>query len=178
MTALKTRPPTGAVPWPLVLVEGGENLSDLPARFWKKIDFNGPLVLDTQCWEFIGANSGGKKPYGVTWDGQRRVKAHRFTWEAANGAIPDGLVLDHLCKVTRCVRPSHLEPVTNTENILRGDAPGPLAIRTNRCKYQHEYTPENTFIRPDGFRECRICRRASRRETKRRQRARRMGAAA
>jgi hypothetical protein len=35
------------------------------------------------------------------------------------GPIPDGLQLDHLCRVRCCVNPNHLEPVTAKENTLR-----------------------------------------------------------
>ncbi|WP_396092344.1 HNH endonuclease, partial [Erwinia amylovora] len=38
------------------------------------------------------------------------------------GPIPDGLVLDHLCRVRRCCNPDHLEPVGFVENVRRGDA--------------------------------------------------------
>lgn len=42
-----------------------------------------------------------------------RVYSHRRAWEAANGPVPDGLVLDHLCRNRWCCNPTHLEPVTN-----------------------------------------------------------------
>ena len=51
-----------------------------------------------------------------------RILAHRLSYELFVGPIPDGLVLDHLCRNTRCVRPEHLEPVTSGENIRRGYA--------------------------------------------------------
>jgi hypothetical protein len=48
------------------------------------------------------------------------VLAHRALYERQNGPIPEGLDLDHLCRVRHCVNPSHLEPVTRSENNLRG----------------------------------------------------------
>lgn len=157
--AIKTRKPTGAVPWPLILLEGGEKGLALPERFWRKVNFDGPRVLKSRCWVWTGANSGTKRPYGVSWDGIRRVKAHRWAWTAAHGWIPTGMELDHLCKTTLCVRPSHLEPVSTRENIRRGDAPGPRAVRENTCKRGHPFTPDNTYVRGDRWRECRICKR-------------------
>lgn len=47
--------------------------------------------------------------------------AHRQYYEREKGPIPDGLHLDHLCRVRCCVNPDHLEPVTNAENQRRGD---------------------------------------------------------
>lgn len=148
-------------------------MAALPNRFRRKINFRGPQTdrVPTQCWTFVGANSGGDDPYGVTWDGQQRVKAHRFSYTHMYGSIPDGLEIDHLCKTRMCIRPTHLEAVTHRENVLRGDAPGPSAMRSNRCKRGHEFTAENTYIRSDGYRECRTCSNASGRESKRRRRA-------
>ena len=47
-------------------------------------------------------------------------RAHRVAYELMYGPIPAGLTLDHLCRVTRCVNPLHLEAVTNRVNVLRG----------------------------------------------------------
>lgn len=47
------------------------------------------------------------------------LKAHRVTYEHHRGAIPVGLVIDHLCRVKACCNPDHLEVVTQTENCAR-----------------------------------------------------------
>lgn len=76
----------------------------------------------SRCWIWQGTvTSSG---YGQIWDVQaRRVRvAHRFMWEEANGPVPEGLELDHLCRVRNCVNPAHLEPVTRRENVHRGSA--------------------------------------------------------
>ncbi|WP_414654556.1 HNH endonuclease signature motif containing protein [Intrasporangium sp.] len=67
------------------------------------------------------------------------------------GPIPEGLVLDHLCRNRACCNPAHLEPVTIRENILRGEP----ANRTH-CPHGHAYTPENTRI-DNNMRSCRTC---------------------
>lgn len=41
-------------------------------------------------------------------------------YEQEVGPIPTGHHIDHLCRMTRCIRPSHLEAVTPTENARRG----------------------------------------------------------
>ena len=73
------------------------------------------------CWEWPGRRN--VNGYGMVWrriDGTRRkTGAHRFAYEVLVGPIPDGLVLDHLCRVRSCVNPGHLEPVTNAENVRR-----------------------------------------------------------
>jgi hypothetical protein len=87
-------------------------------RFWDKVQ---DRPKGEGCWLWEGAiNSQG---YGNFWDGVRFVKAHRFAYECLIGEIPEGLTIDHLCRVRHCVNPSHLEPVTMRENFLRGDRP-------------------------------------------------------
>ncbi len=46
--------------------------------------------------------------------------AHRVVYEHYKGPIPEGMDLDHLCRVKRCVNPDHLEPVTEADNVRRG----------------------------------------------------------
>jgi hypothetical protein len=72
----------------------------------------------TECWIWQRGQSDG---YGRIWDAdeQKEVKAHRYFYLKSGKTILDGLVLDHLCKVTLCVNPDHLEPVTNVENSRR-----------------------------------------------------------
>ena len=73
---------------------------------------------ETPCWVWQRSTTQG---YGRKGAGaSRSVPAHRFYWERENGPVPAGLQLDHLCRNHPCVRPSHLEPVTSTENVRRG----------------------------------------------------------
>lgn len=57
--------------------------------------------------------------YGVASFGGRQWRAHRLSYTVHVGDIPDGHDLDHVCETRLCVRPSHLEPVTNFENFVR-----------------------------------------------------------
>ena len=74
---------------------------------------------DQGCWEWSGAKDGDG--YASMHYAGRCYRAHRFAYEQFVGPIPKGLVLDHLCRNRGCVRPDHLEPVTNAENIRRGE---------------------------------------------------------
>ena len=103
------------------------------------------------CWLWTGSLGGGG--YASISIGKRgRALVHRLSYEMHKGPIPEGLQIDHLCRVRRCVNPDHLEPVTHAQNARRGS----LATKTH-CKNGHEYTPENTRISKDGSRHCRAC---------------------
>ncbi len=70
------------------------------------------------------------------------------------GPIPPGLLLDHLCRVTCCVNPDHLEPVTCKVNLNRGIHRN---VGKTHCPRRHEYSAENTRISNKGSRICREC---------------------
>ena len=130
----------------------------LSARTWAKVDKNGPTPdFSPQlgpCWIWTGARN--QHGYGKTSLNGRTLPAHRFTWEDANGPIPDGLVIDHLCRVPPCVNPSHLEPVTTGENLRRGMHPSMVTRRTNVCRQGHPLTADTTVM--DGnTRRCKQC---------------------
>jgi len=96
--------------------------------------------------------------YGRISVGGKHVLAHRYAWERANGPVPDGMELDHLCRNHACVRLSHLEPVVHRVNVLRGEAHCAVVVRTGVCKRGHSYDEQNTHVGPDGKRYCRACR--------------------
>lgn len=82
--------------------------------------------VDGGCWVWQGAKRGG---YGRVKLAGKTQEAHRVSYEFHIGHIPDGLVLDHLCRNRACINPAHLEPVTQEENIRRGDQGSPEAMR-------------------------------------------------
>jgi HNH endonuclease len=85
-------------------------------RFWSQVE------RSAGCWLWQGhVNRDGYGQFKVTVRAgvYRTVRAHRWAWEAAHGPVPEGLTLDHLCGRTACVRPEHLEPCTNAENLRR-----------------------------------------------------------
>jgi hypothetical protein len=118
-----------------------------------------------ECWEWQGSiQSAG---YGKFQQDGLTILAHRASYEAHVGPIPDGLQLDHLCRNRRCVNPSHLEPVTLRENVLRGEGPSAMQARQTHCIHGHEFTPENTRMKTVGGkwrqRQCCECHRITNR---------------
>ncbi len=120
-----------------------------PQRFWSKVKFA------DSCWLWTGAI--GSTGYGRFNAGPLTAYAHRWAYEFCIGSIPDGLTLDHLCRVTRCVKPDHLEPVTYRANILRGNGLSALAVRNNVCVAGHAFDSANTYVARNGKRHCRAC---------------------
>lgn len=135
----------------------------------------GYVIQENGCWDWVGPS--GSRGYGQWWLNKRYRPAHRVMYERANGPIPLGLVLDHLCRDHSCVNPDHLEAVTQRENVLRGNGVAAANSKKTHCPKGHEYTPENTYIQKckknDG-RICRMCQRAMGAEYTRRYRARQM----
>lgn len=74
------------------------------------------------CWIYIGERL-SRNGYGrVRWQG-KELQIHRVVWELIEGIpIPEGILLDHLCRVRLCANPDHLEPVTVRVNTFRGEA--------------------------------------------------------
>lgn len=116
-------------------------------RFWAKV------ARTEACWLWLGAQD--LQGYGRL--GARL--AHRVSYELFSGPIPEGLEIDHLCRVRSCVNPAHLEPVTHQENMSRSSLIGAHNRDKTHCKRGHEFTPESTRLHLDGARACRICER-------------------
>lgn len=127
----------------------------LPNRFWSKASVNDA----TGCWEWNAQKShNGYARFQLESQPQR---AHRVSYQALVGAIPEGMTLDHLCRVRHCVNPAHLEPVTQAENNRRAARASsrkgfPLKTRTH-CPVGHPYDEANTAVSRNGKRRCRAC---------------------
>lgn len=113
------------------------------------------------CWLWTGACR--SMEYG-SFNG---TLAHRYSYQTFVGPIPNGLQIDHLCRVHCCVNPAHLEAVTASENSLRGIAGVHLraaSIEHNKyrrtlknCKRGHELVP---LVGHPYWRYCKVCAKA------------------
>lgn len=110
-------------------------------RVWAKVE------KTPTCWLWMGAVTDG---YGSLRFAGRQFRAHRFIYALLVGEIPEGMTLDHLCRVRHCVNPAHLEVVTPQENWRRG--PNHPYNRT-RCPRGHAYDSVRA-----GRRICLRCR--------------------
>lgn len=124
----------------------------LESRLWSRVvPGNGCCIVWTGLTTYNGYGRirvGGK--------GTPMMRVHRAAYELRVGPIPEGLQIDHLCRNRRCVNPAHLEAVTQTVNILRGESPAAKQKRRTHCIHGHEF---ERVAEKGQRRRCRICQR-------------------
>jgi len=130
------------------------NYGNIPPRILDKFYVD----LETDCWIWTAGHVSQRQPYGNVWINGHTRRAHRVMYELCVGTIPVGLQLDHLCRVLPCVNPSHLEPVSNKVNVLRGIGITARNARKTHCLRGHPFDEVNTLVRSLG-RECMACKR-------------------
>ena len=132
--------------------------------FWSKV------LKSEYCWLWQGTilNNG----YGQITINYQKYLVHRWAYTDQVGPIPEGLVLDHLCRNRRCVRPDHLETVTLKENVLRGEGVTAKFAVALECVNGHPLVEDNVRPRKGGGRDCRTCKNRRQREYMRRKKER------
>lgn len=125
-------------------------VTDIRARLLARVEGVG----GDGCWLWTGAKVG--LGYGRIRIAGKSRSTHRISYEAFVGPIPDGLVLDHLCRTPACLRPDHLEPVPQRENLRRGNTHWGLIEATGKCRRGHPF--EAHAITSGKWRTCGICR--------------------
>lgn len=126
---------------------------------------------ETECHLWRGALD--ENGYGRLWitEVDRYRPAHVVAWELEFGPVPDGLELDHLCRVRSCCNSAHLEPVTHRENCLRGVGFAAINALKTHCDSGHAFDEPNTIWR-GVTRQCRTCMARWKRDYRARLRAR------
>lgn len=92
--------------------------------------FRARAKRQSSCLIWTGAIK--ENGYGVIWDGQRVVRVHRWSYEQANGPIPEGMDIDHICGNRACAEPKHLRATNrkqNMENLTRTNANSETGVR-------------------------------------------------
>lgn len=146
----------------------GKHGVHIQRRIWRYVDPHGP----NGCWQWTGRLSASG--YGLmshNGRGGKSVGAHRLMYEILVERIPEGLVIDHLCRNIRCVNPDHLEAVTTAENIRRGYL---YKVWPPECPKGHPFDEANTgwmkTKRARRTRRCLQCHRDSERRRAQRKR--------
>lgn len=136
---------------------------ELPDRFWDKV----MPEPNSGCWLWTACvNSDG---YGCFRINDKLVLAHRLSYQAHKESIPDGLQIDHICRVRSCVNPFHLNVVTNKQNHYRSPIQN---INKTHCPKGHPYDEQNTYRHPNGSRVCKTCRKRNDKRSAQRRRER------
>lgn len=141
-------------------------MMDLPERVVDQILFE----PNTGHWLWL--NNRNRQGYGRGTIAGRQLLMHRYVYTHLVGPIPDGMVIDHLCRVRHCVNPNHLRVVTPRQNTLENSlSVGAVRGAWTQCPQGHAFEGRNRIITKTGARLCRACRNAYMRELMRKRAA-------
>jgi hypothetical protein len=91
------------------------------SRFWNRVKVLGP----DECWPWIGKSAtyepDPNKRGGIAWmeaGEKRQYLAHVLSWMIEHDqAVPEGLMVRHLCHSPSCCNPKHLKVGTFGDNV-------------------------------------------------------------
>ena len=110
--------------------------------FWNKI-----TRASNSCWEWTGALF--PNGYGRISFARRTLYPHRVSYELHNGAIPEGLHIDHLCRTPRSSQlPGEHPALADRAGITeRSQNALPIRPRIHRGQYRHdEDGPQLSYV--------------------------------
>jgi hypothetical protein len=127
-------------------------------------------VPECGCWIWTAytlPNGYGKMSYG----GHPPRFAHRLSFMAFKGEIPEGMSVCHKCDTPSCVNPDHLFLGTQSDNAIdmvrKMRSYVAFEKQKTHCKRGHALAGENLYIhRSTGRRQCKACARITGRKRK------------
>lgn len=112
-----------------------------------------------ECQVWCGARS--RDGYGQFSIGGELFAAHRIALAMVGKDLTSGQVVDHKCRNKACVNPAHLRLVSYKENNRENGGANQFRVSQTACLRGHSLDGENLYIKPDGARRCRKCKRAA-----------------
>lgn len=136
----------------------GPRPTPIAERFWRFVDRQD----SGSCWKWKGSIGRGGYGVFVFWSPKKSITgAHRVSLKVHGKEIPDGMVVDHICRNRACVNPAHLRLVTPKQNSLENsNGVGALNARKTHCPKGHLLSGSNLKKQPlngKPWRSCRIC---------------------
>lgn len=127
------------------------------------------VKLQNGCWEWKGAKD--RNGYGIVCrkvDGKpRTMVAHKASFLAFRGPVPDECELHHTCKRRSCVNPQHVEPVTREKHLMLDESCIGVNARKTHCPNGHPLVEGNLVLVQlrRKRRECLTCHKARKAES-------------
>jgi hypothetical protein len=153
-----------------MLISERSVMKSVEERFWSKVNI--PSLY--ACWEWTASKQ--RRGYGRFKLNSKPEKAHRIAWSLVNGKIPEGMCILHKCDNPPCVNPLHLFLGTHADNMKDMRQKNRFVdhqTKKTHCPQGHPYSGANLYKGPDGSRQCRICRKASKANWQRRRKNKR-----
>lgn len=141
--------------------------SEAIVAFWARVKKN-------SHWTWTGTTNKG---YGINvpqalYRKYKTSRAHRISFLLSGKKIPDGFVLDHMCRERSCVNPDHLRAISLKQNSTENSfSPPAMNKLKSHCSNGHSFDEKNTLPgtrNGNPTRVCRPCARDRERENRKR----------